>query len=59
MTKKTIQIVGPYFTNYSYAKVNRNLAIAINKLSKDYSSPFSRKTKQLSKFNPEFIPFKN
>jgi len=35
MTKKTIQIVGPYFTNYSLAKVNRNLALAINKLNAD------------------------
>lgn len=38
MIKKTIQIVGPYFTNYSLAKVNRNLAIALNKLDSDYST---------------------
>lgn len=38
MTKKTIQIVGPYFTNYSLAKVNRNLAIALNKLESNYST---------------------
>lgn len=37
MTKKTIQIVGPYFTNYSLAKVNRNLAIALDKLNEDLS----------------------
>lgn len=38
MTKKTIQIVGPYFTNYSLAKVNRNLASAINKLDDKYEA---------------------
>lgn len=34
---KTIQIVGPYASNYSLAKVNRNLAFAINK---SYESEF-------------------
>lgn len=35
-TTKTVQIVGPYFTNYSYAKVNRGLALALNKLDSNY-----------------------
>ena len=30
-----IQIVGPYFTNYSYARVNRGLANGLNKIQKD------------------------
>lgn len=30
--KKSIQIVGPFFTNYSLAKVNRNLAYALDQL---------------------------
>lgn len=38
MTKKTIQIVGPYFTNYSLAKVNRGLALGINNLNTNYKS---------------------
>jgi len=35
---KTIQIVGPYFTNYSLAKVNRNLAIALNKTNSEFET---------------------
>lgn len=38
MTSKTIQIVGPYFTNYSLAKVNRGLALSINKLNDNYKA---------------------
>lgn len=30
-----IQIYGPFFTNYSLAKVNRNLAIALSKIDSD------------------------
>ncbi|MEP7103981.1 MAG: glycosyltransferase [Candidatus Dojkabacteria bacterium] len=30
---KTLQIVGPYFTNYSLARVNRGLGIALSKLN--------------------------
>jgi glycosyltransferase involved in cell wall biosynthesis len=33
---KSIQIVGPFFTNYSYARVNRGLALALDKIQKDY-----------------------
>ena len=33
---KSLQIVGPYFTNFSYARVNRGLAIALDKLQTDY-----------------------
>lgn len=36
--EKTIQIVGPYFTNYSLAKVNRELALAINALNSEYKA---------------------
>lgn len=38
MTNKTIQIVGPYFTNYSLAKVNRGLALGINNLDTNFKS---------------------
>lgn len=30
--RKSIQVVGPFFTNYSLAKVNRNLAFALDQL---------------------------
>lgn len=29
---KSVQIIGPYFTNYSFAKANRGLAIALDEL---------------------------
>lgn len=36
MQKKTLQINGPFFTNYSYARVNRGLGIALDKLQDEY-----------------------
>jgi glycosyltransferase involved in cell wall biosynthesis len=36
MASKKIQIVGPYFTNYSLARVNRGLAIALKDLHSNY-----------------------
>jgi glycosyltransferase involved in cell wall biosynthesis len=34
---KTLQIVGPYFTNFSYARMNRGLALALEKIQNNYS----------------------
>jgi glycosyltransferase involved in cell wall biosynthesis len=34
--KKTLQVVGPYFTNYSLARVNRGLALALDKVQNEY-----------------------
>ncbi len=33
---KSLQVIGPYFTNYSYAKVNRGLAFALNEIQDEY-----------------------
>ncbi len=35
---RTIKIVGPYFTNYSLAKVNRGIALGINSLQSKYKT---------------------
>jgi glycosyltransferase involved in cell wall biosynthesis len=35
-TKKTIQIVGPYYTNFSYARINRALALQLEKIQNEY-----------------------
>ncbi len=34
--KKSIKIIGPFITNYSYARVNRGLAQALDNVSEDY-----------------------
>lgn len=35
---KTIQIVGPYFTNYSLARVNRGLGLALSKQAENFET---------------------
>lgn len=36
MQKKKLQINGPFFTNYSYARVNRGLGLALSKIQDEY-----------------------
>ncbi len=36
MAKKSLQIVGPFITNYSFARVNRGIALALSKIQEDY-----------------------
>lgn len=35
---KTIQFYGPFFTNFSYARITRGLALAMNKISDNYKT---------------------
>src|SRR5258705_3324435 len=37
---KSLQIYGPFYTNYSLARVNRGLGFALNKIQQDYKVNF-------------------
>lgn len=37
MANKSLQINGPFFTNYSYARMNRGLGLALDKIQKEFS----------------------
>lgn len=42
--QKSIQVIGPFFTNFSFARVNRGLAIAMSKLQNDVHLYCERET---------------
>src|SRR5690606_23901757 len=66
---KTLQVIGPFYTNYSLARVNRGLALALSKIQNEYKvtihgdkdtidwypteSDLEKKPKLKEIFNPE------
>lgn len=46
---KSIQFYGPFFSNYSYARISRGLAFGINNLNTNYTAYFSA--------NPETVDY--
>lgn len=53
MSQKTIQITGPFITNYSYARVNRGLALALSAFQQEYDVKVFREKEKIDKWPTE------
>jgi glycosyltransferase involved in cell wall biosynthesis len=53
MNKKTLQIIGPFITNYSYARVNRGLAKALSEIQDEFEIKLYQDKEKIDKWPDE------